>query len=168
MPVYLITLHAYRSWGPDQARGFVRKGEGILRPNEELARMYDGQASDEPVVSTVELQHVLIAGAADVCARRRWRLHAVGTDPTHGHFLISQADFMDWKAVRDKLKNLLSLFPGRATNRPGRKWFVADGSRKRVADQQHFDYLVQTYLPNQRGVFWKEGDALPVLPEGIL
>jgi hypothetical protein len=42
--VYLITLHAYRSWGPEKARGFVRKGTDILPTNDEMARMYDGQA----------------------------------------------------------------------------------------------------------------------------
>jgi hypothetical protein len=141
---------------------------GIQPPNEELARMYDGQASDDPVEFSTELERVLIAGAFDICLRREWRLHAVGTDPTHGHFLISQAGFMDWQAVRDKLKNLLSLFLGRATAQPGKRWFGAEGSRKRVGNRAHFDYLVETYLPNQRGLFWKEGDTLPEIPEGIL
>jgi hypothetical protein len=168
MPVYLITLHAYRTWGPDKQRGFVRKGKGIQPPSEELARMYDGQAGDDPVSFTPELQRILIAGAFDICARREWRLHAVGTDPTHGHFLISQPGFMDWQAVRDKLESVLSLFLGRATGQPGRSWFVAQGSRKRVADRDHFDYLVNTYLPGQRGLFWKEGTPLPAIPDGIL
>jgi hypothetical protein len=168
MAVYLITLHAYRSWGPDKSRGFVRKGLGIQPPSEELARMYDGQAGDDPVNFSPELQRVLIAGAYDICTRRDWWLRAVGTDPTHGHFLISQSGFMDWEAVRDKLKNILSLFLGRATGQPGRSWFVALGSRKHVKDQQHFDYLVATYLPDQRGLFRKKGDALPEIPAGIL
>jgi len=168
MPVYLITLHAYRSWGPDKSRGFVRKGLGIQPPSDEMARMYVGQAGDDPVTFTPDLQRVLIAGAFDICSRRDWRLHAIGTDPTHGHFLISEMQFMDWEAVRDKLKNLLSLFLGRATNQRDKSWFVSKGSRKRVEDQQHFEYLVETYLPDQRGLFWKEGQILPEIPPGIL
>jgi hypothetical protein len=39
MPAYLITLHAYRSWGPDKPRGFVRKELGIQPPSDEMARM---------------------------------------------------------------------------------------------------------------------------------
>ena len=75
---------------------------------------------------------------------------------------------MDWEAVRDKLKNILSLFLGRATGQIGKSWFVKLGSRKHVKDRQHFDYLVTTYLPGQRGLFWKEGDMLPEIPDGIL
>ncbi len=164
MAVYLITLHAYRTWGPDKPRGFVRKGQGIQPPSEEVARMYNGQAGDDPVSFSVVSQRVLITGAYDICAHRQWRLHAVGTDPTHGHFLISQSGFMNWQAVRDKLKNLLSLFLGRASGVQGKRWFVADGSRKHVQNKAHFDYLVDSYLPKQRGAFWKEGDVLPGLP----
>ena len=60
MSVYLITLHAYRSWGPDKSRGFVPKGRGIQPTNEELARMYDGQVGDEAVTFTTEIQRFLI------------------------------------------------------------------------------------------------------------
>jgi hypothetical protein len=75
---------------------------------------------------------------------------------------------MDWQYVRDKLKNILSLFLGRLAGQQGKRWFVADGSRKRVNDRDHFDYLVQRYLPKHRGVFWKEGEPLPEIPDGIL
>jgi hypothetical protein len=166
--VYLITLHAYRSWGPDRPRGYVRDGTGILPADPDKARMYDASAGDEPVEFSVQMQRLLIVGAADVCHRRGWRLHAVGTDPTHGHFLVSQPGFMDWQFVRDKLKNILSLFLGRLIDKRGKRWFVAKGSRKRVADREHFDYLVDEYLPGQRGLFWKEGDPLPEIPDGIL
>ena len=40
MPVYLFTYHAYQSWMPDRARGFVQKGRGIQPPNEALAAAY--------------------------------------------------------------------------------------------------------------------------------
>ena len=35
-----------------------------------------------------------------------------------------------------------------------REWFVEGGSRKRVKDRAHFDYLVTTYLPRHRGWKW--------------
>jgi hypothetical protein len=142
MSVYLITLHAYRTWGPDKARGYVRDGAGILPADEDMGRMYDASAEDEPVEFSEAVQRVLIVGGVDICRRREWRLHAVGTDPTHGHFLISRPGFMDWEVVRDKLKNVLSLFLGRLTSQPGKPWFAAKGSRKRVADRKHFDFLV--------------------------
>ena len=61
----------------------------------------------------------------------------------------------------EKIKNLLSLFLGRMTNKPGRRWFVVGGSRKRVLDQNHLDHLCTTYLPNHPGIFWREGLPLP-------
>jgi hypothetical protein len=91
-----------------------------------------------------------------------------GTDPTHGHFLISWKEFTAWNDVSDKLKNLLSLFLGRLAKETGRRWFGAQQSRKRVTTREHFDYLVTRYLPEQRGLSWSEGEALPGIPDGIL
>ena len=75
---------------------------------------------------------------------------------------------MDWRQVMEKLKNLLSLFIGRARNEPGRKWFVVNGSRRRVTDNDHLNYLLSTYLPSHRGLFWREGKELPEDRYGLL
>ena len=122
----------------------------------------------DPVNFDEGMQKVLIAGGHDVCTRRAWRPHAFGTDPTHAHYLISQRGYFDFLEVRRKLKNILSLFLGRYTGETGRPWFAADGSSKQVKDQDHFDYLVNRYLPDHRGVFWKEGLSLPTIPDNIL
>jgi hypothetical protein len=37
-----------------------------------------------------------------------------------------------------------------------RKWLSEGASRKRVANQEHFDYLVCTYLPEHGGWKWSE------------
>ncbi len=37
-----------------------------------------------------------------------------------------------------------------------RPWFSKGGSRKQVADQEHFDYLVHVYLPRHTGRKWQE------------
>ena len=57
---------------------------------------------------------VLILGSHDICAHRGWRLHAIGTDPEHVHIVLSWKPRYPWREVMDKLKNLLSLFIGRA------------------------------------------------------
>jgi hypothetical protein len=62
----------------------------------------------------------------------------------------------------------LSLFLGRAIGQAGRKWFSDGGSRKHIETRDHFDRLVNSYLPDQRGVFWREGMPLPEIPDGIL
>ena len=168
MAVYLFTYHAYRSWNADHPRGYTRKDQGVLPPDEARADFYDRNAKQPPVEFDRVMQAVLIAGAADVCRHRGWRLHSSGTDPPHGHFLVSWKEFTPWNEVSDKLKNLLSLFLGRLANENGRRWFSAQQSRKRGTTQQHFDFLVTRYLPDQRGLSWTEGDELPAVPEGIL
>jgi len=81
---------------------------------------------------------------------------------------VSHPGYFDFVEARGKMKNLLSLFLGRSTGITGRKWFAEGGSNKRVKDRKHFDHLIETYLPKQRGLFWKEGMELPEIPEGIL
>jgi hypothetical protein len=168
LAVYLFTYHAYRSWNADHRRGYTSKDEGVLPPDQKKADFYDRNAKQPAVEFDRVMQAVLIAGAADVCRRRDWRFHAGGTDPTHGHFLISWKEFTPWNDVSDKLKNLLSLFLGRLAKETGRRWFGAQQSRKRVTTREHFDYLVTRYLPDQRGLSWTEGETLPEIPDGIL
>ena len=54
------------------------------------------------------------------------------------------------------------------TGQKGRRWFVRDGSRTRVENQDHLNYLLTTYLPDQRGLFSCEGMPLPPDRYGIL
>jgi len=168
MPVYHFTLHAYRSWSPAHRRGYTRKQLGYQKPDARRALQYDGLAKHPKVVFTPELQEVLVLGCADICKRRGWRLHAIATDPSHFHCVVSWRGFLEWHLVMEKLKNLLSLFLGRATRESGRRWFVNRGSRKRVINPDHLDYLVKTYLPDHRGSQWREGKPLPRDRFGIL
>jgi len=165
MPAYLFTLHAYRSWNPDNPRGFVQEGKGLQAPNEGLARYYREHARHKAVRFRRFHQSVLVWIAFDACARRNWRLHCVATEPTHVHFLVSWRCEEKWNAVRTRLKTLSSLMLGRKCGRPGRKWFSRKGSRKRVRDREHFDYLVNEYLPGHRGLRWRKGDLPPEEPK---
>jgi hypothetical protein len=168
MPVGHFTFHAFGTWWPDNPRGYVQRGEGIHLPDSELADDYRDRAAGDPVKFDQAMQRVIIVGAANICRRRGWRLHAVGNDDTHTHQLISAKEYFDFQAAQDKIKNLLSLFLGRLAGIQGRQWFAAGGSHKRVTKQDHFDYLVGQYFPDHRGEFWKEGDPLPQIPPGIL
>ncbi len=161
MAVYHFTLHAYRSWRPDHSRGYVKYGTGILSPDPQMAAAYDRQAKFAQVVFTEYIQRRLILGSHDVCSRRNWRLHAIGTDPTHIHLLISWRGFVDSRTMMNQLKNVLSFLLGQDPGPIGRRWFVRDGSRRRVIRPDHYDYLLGTYLPNHPGLFWSEGTALP-------
>ena len=169
MPVHHFTVHAYRSWRPDHPRGYVQRGKGMLPPDEQMAQNYDDRARFPRVwFSDRDIQEILVLGCIDVCRRRGWRLHGVGTDPTHLHWVVSWPGFIPWQDVRQKTKNILSLLLGRLTGLKGRPWFVRDGSRKRVADADHLNYLLDRYLPDHRGVFWREGQPIPEDRFGVL
>ena len=168
MAVYHFTLHAYRSWSPSHPRGYTRKGKGYQPPDPQRAAEYDGDAKFSKVSFDRRLQEILVLGSYDICRRRRWRLHAVGTDPSHVHLVVSWRKYIPWHDVMTKLKNILSLLLGRITNSPGRRWFVVNGSRKRVSTKDHLDHLLREYLPCHRGLFWCEGRALPLDKYGVL
>src|SRR5437660_9592675 len=134
MAVYHFTLHAYRSWRPDNPRGYVKHNTGILPPDPEMAASYDRQANQSEVVFMPEIQRLLIRYTLDICARRNWRVHGTGTDPTHFHVAISWHGFIPCREVMNKLKNVLSFLLGRDPGPAGRRWFVRDGSHRRVKD----------------------------------
>jgi len=164
MPVYLFTFHGYRTWRPDNPRGYVRGVPGVLAPDPGMARLYDSQAVQQPVHFGPSHQKVLLWILHGACQRRKWRLHFVATENTHIHILVSWREFTPWQEVGNRLKNLMSLMLGRKLASPGRTWFSRKGSRKRVENQRHFDYLVKRYLPSHRGLHWREGDLPPEEP----
>ncbi len=49
MAVYHFTIHAYRSWSPDHPRGYTEYGEGYQLPSENVAQIYDDNATKDPV-----------------------------------------------------------------------------------------------------------------------
>jgi hypothetical protein len=166
--VYHFTLHAMGSWKADHPRGFTVRGEGYRPPDPDEQRRREESLSQPVIEFDERMQRVLVAGTYDICRRRQWELYGAGNDPTHFHALIGWHHFVDWQEARDQLKNILSLFLGRWTGIQGRTWFVEGGSRKRVTTPKHFHYLLTTYFPDHRGVFWKRGMPLPQIPEWVL
>ena len=168
MPVYHLTVHAYRSWGPSKPRGYTKRGKGYLPPNPKMQQHYDERAKQEPAsFSDHDVQEILILGTYDVCNRRGWRLHGAGTDDLHYHWVVSWRGFVPWQDVRRITKNVLSLLLNRVIGQK-RRWFVRDGSRKRVKDRKHLEHLLNKYFPDHRGLHWREGLPLPADRFGIL
>jgi len=156
MPVYLFTYHAYRSWRPDDRRGYVRRGEGILPPDEEMARNYDRDARQPRVEFDATRQGTLVEMVRDVCDRRDWRLHQVLANPSHVHVLVSWDSDASWESVRDTFKRLMGMRLSQTEKVQGRQWFSKGASRKQVRDRKHFDYLMNEYLPKHQGERWRE------------
>ncbi|MGH7214809.1 MAG: hypothetical protein ACREIT_08595 [Tepidisphaeraceae bacterium] len=174
MPVYFFTYHAYRSWMPDHKRGFVQKGKRYQPPNPSLANAYNNAASFPPFEFDHHIQRFIIEVVHDVCQRRAWRHHGSGTEPTHLHSLVSWRDATRWQDVCGKIRNIISLQLSKRFNHKGRRWLVEDSSRRRVKDQEHFDYLVEKYIPKHGGWRWIEergwyspGSATPASRRGL-
>lgn len=143
MPVYLFTYHAYRSWSPDNRRGFVQESQGIQPPNECLAAAYRRAASHPPVEFDCLTQIQLIAKTHAICAGDAHRLHGAATEPTHIHVLVSWKNHsLAFNKVRGRIRNLLSLHLSRSAGVTGRPWFSGGSSRKRIKDHKHFKHLM--------------------------
>ncbi len=156
MPCYLFTYHAYLSWTPDRSRGYVERKKGILPPDPGKAKQYHDNAKDTPVKFTCTIQKLIADEVATAAQRQNLRLHAIALAPTHPHILVSWHDARRVQPVRSNLKSSLTRRLNRELGK--REWFTANASRKRVRDRKHFNHLVQTYLPNHRGLTWRETD----------
>lgn len=161
MAVYHFTLHAYRSWRPDHPRGYVHHTNGLLPPDPVAAKWYDAHAKSEPTIFDEKVQRLLYRGTSEICRNRNWRFHGGASDPTHFHVLVSWIEFVSCQDVLARMKNLLSYILGQEIRPRGRKWFVRGGSKRRVKDRGHFDYLLDKYFPDHRGLVWREGEPLP-------
>ncbi|MDQ3440919.1 MAG: hypothetical protein M3478_11280 [Planctomycetota bacterium] len=161
MPVYHFTIHAYRDWRPDHPRGYAKRGRGYQLPDPDEADKYDERAKQDRAEFSRDVQALLIRTAHDFCARRRFRLLGVGNELGHVHVIIGWRSFCAWDEVLRRLKNVLTTTLNRHFNAPGRRWFARGGSRKRVQRRSHLDHLLDPYLPDHRGLFWRAGKPLP-------
>jgi hypothetical protein len=161
MPVYHFTLHAYRSWRPDHPRGYTKRGEGYQPPDPEQAKRYDERASQDAAKFVKEVQILIIRISHDFCERRKMRLHGVGNEEGHTHIVLSWSGFSSWHEVMRRLKNVLATELNRHFNTPGKRWFVRGGSRKQVKNRPHLNRLLDKYLPDHPGLFWREGRGVP-------
>ena len=55
-----------------------------------MQQHYDDRANQPPAsFDATAIQEILILGTYDICRRRGWRLHGVGTDERHFHWVVS-------------------------------------------------------------------------------
>ncbi len=155
MPCYLFTYHGYGTWMPDRPQGYVHRTNGLQPRNQAMAEKYR-QRQREPVVAfTPQMQALLVETARAAGGFIAATVHAVATDPTHVHVLVSWRDEgRTWKSARASIRSAMSRKLNETYER--RTWFADTPSRKQVKDRAHFDHLVTTYLPKHRGVVWFE------------
>ena len=175
MPVYLFTLHTYRSWMPANRRGYVRRKAGcslpgVLPPDSEMHQRYADRARGPAAVRLDRLQCcVAVDAVRAACDRYGWRCHAAVAVWSHVHALISWPGFHDTAQVRKLLKRTITQGLNRDSVHAPQRILSAAGSRKRVKDRSHFDHLMQCYLPSHQryaGVLWRETDPPEKDPPG--
>lgn len=154
MPCYLFTFHAYRSWLPDRKQGYVERGKGIQPPDPDLAKKYRQRAVQSETRFDRQAQQTMIDALLEACQYQQCRMHSIATDATHLHVLVSWRIDRNWQAVRSGLKTSLTRRLNENLSR--QFWFSRSASRKRVEDRDHFDQLVEAYLPNHRGLKYNE------------
>jgi len=152
VPCYLFTWHAYGTWMPDRKRGYVKK-QTILPQSLEAAAEYRKRQKEPAACFSPEIQQQLIDELRKTATHRRFRLHAVATDKTHVHVLLSWADERPFEELRRGTRESLTR---RLRQREKRTWLSHRGSRKRLRERAHFDQLMNRYLPSHRGRCWFE------------
>ncbi|MEX0775976.1 MAG: hypothetical protein WD042_09720 [Phycisphaeraceae bacterium] len=164
MAVYLFTFHAYRSWMPDHRRGYVRRGRGILNPDQAMAANYRRRARFEAVRFDDHDCQTLLDAAQTLCqspARAGWRLHTGVAVFNHVHLLVSWRGYVAAQRAKAALHRALTVELRDAHDAPpGRPWLARNGSIKRITTRRHFEHLLHTYLPSHR----KYGGALLIPP----
>jgi hypothetical protein len=168
VPVYLITIHAYRSWSEGNPRGYVQRGQGLQKTNERLARWRADNARQEPARFSGEVRNVISRVVDDIAVERKVRLHARAATGTHVHVLISfgipactcgaskfcgkgceARRFVEAFTIR--LKRKMGQAVAKFNETSGRQWFSRGWDLTRIRDREHFDFMVGKYLPRHEG-----------------
>ena len=174
MPVYLLTVHAYRSWREDHPRGYVQHGKGLREPRPEPAQWRDGAAKHPPARFSPAQQTALQATAELIASERGARLHSLATCSTHVHLLLSFADppctcgtaehcrrgcpaRKHVESITTRCKQKMGQRLARDAGTRGRPWFSRGRDVTPVRGREHFDHLIADYLPDheqtQGGLF---------------
>jgi REP element-mobilizing transposase RayT len=158
MPCYHFTYHGYGTWMPDEDDGYVRRGAGQLPQDVLVAAEYRQRMKTEVSLFDEPHQRALIDEAHGAAGKQDFRVHYIATEPTHIHVLVSWKDDRPWMKLRTAIKSSLSRRLNRDFGK--RPWLSEGASRRRVINQEHYDYLVCTYLPRHSGWKWSEEQGL--------
>ena len=117
-----------------------------------MADRYRRNAKEGPARFDYDIQKIMINEILIASKFQRFAVDSVATDPSHLHVLNHWRDQRGFALIRNGLRSSLTRRLNREFGK--RAWFSESASRKRVVDQEHFDYLVQTYLPDHPGWKW--------------
>ena len=174
MPVYMITLHAYRSWSEDNPRGYVQRGErGIQSPDPIRAKQRASLAKHPPRSFNNDQQQFILDEAEGVMVNRQVRLHAISCTATHIHMVVSwHGDQVQFKQAHEpfeqvnqlanKVKTILATLLSKRDGTTGNRWFSRGCDCTPIEDREHLNHLLENYLPKHR----QEGGMVRILDKG--
>jgi REP element-mobilizing transposase RayT len=158
MPCYLFTYHAYGTWLPGRKQGYVKRGRGILPTNAHMHRLYAAALKEDVVKLQETHQLQVINSLLESQAPQHFDVHYAATDATHVHGIVAWRDDRNALKLRGLIKSSLTRSFNGAFHR--RTWFAEGASRKQIRDREHYDYLVNVYLPKHNGWKWSQGRGL--------
>ena len=100
------------------------------------------------------LQLLLIAELKTAARFQRFRLHAVATELSHVHALVSWSDDRSPSRMNESMKKSLTIRLKKQV--AARTWLSKGGNERHVKDLEHFEYLMTEYLPSHSGWKWDE------------
>jgi REP element-mobilizing transposase RayT len=158
MPCYHFTFHGHGTWMPDEDGGYVTRDDGQLAQDVVMAARYRDLMVEDEVEFTEDQEKTMIDEVHIAAGKQNFRVHYVATEPTHIHILVSWKDERPFEKLRASIRQSISRRLGMDYER--RTWLSEGGSRRKVSSQEHFDYLVTTYLPKHGGWKWSEEKGL--------
>jgi len=134
---YFITFRTYGTWLHGDARGSVDSahnvfGEEFAAPVEAREQKRREMMNDEPFTLNEEQRANVEKTVGEVCAYRKWGLHAVEVRSNHVHVLVSVPDTTSKEKVAGDLKAYATRrLRGAKLVEPQREVW-AEGASKRV------------------------------------
>ncbi|MEM9414411.1 MAG: hypothetical protein AAGA29_02895 [Planctomycetota bacterium] len=137
---------------PDKAKGYVHRAKGLKPKDDAMASNYRAKQKHPTVLFTHDQQEAIAASLRDAGPCIEATIHAIATEPSHFHVLVSWNHDRKWDSIRRSLRTSVSLTLNKTFGK--REWLVKNSSRKQVKDEEHFIYLIRQYLPSHRGLFF--------------
>jgi len=159
MPCFLFTYHGHATWMPDHRRGYVHRQEGLKPSDPDMAARYRWNQKEPAVEFTPDQLQLAVATARESGSFIHSTIHAVFTEPTHIHVLVSWSHDRAAKSICASIRSAMT----RALNDSfeSREWFSDSPSHKQVKDLTHFHHLIREYCEKHSGAKWVRLQDLP-------
>ncbi|MEM9111274.1 MAG: hypothetical protein AAGC72_14745 [Planctomycetota bacterium] len=152
MPCYHYTFHAYGTWMPDKKQGYVKRKQGVLKRDEDMAMNYRANQKHKTVYFDIKHQKEILEALRIAGEHLDAVIHCIAVEPTHLHTVISWKHERSWDSIQRSIKTTITRRLNKVFGK--RTWLVKDGSHKRVNDHDHFCFLIHEYLSSHRGQYW--------------